>query len=131
MKTVRKICCYSALLAGIAFLGAACGDADEEKDVTGPQIDLKDPEEGEEFAAGNRHGVHIEFDLADLSGLNAYKVDIHSGAGHSHSKMLKAVDWSYQKVYDDAKGLKNHHVHVHSDSIPADATLGEYHLGIS
>jgi hypothetical protein len=135
MKTVKKTCCHAALLAGLAFFAAACGDKDEEKDVKGPEITLAEPEIDEEFAAGSKSGVHMKFDLADPSGLNWVKIDIHSnsGEGHSHSSLLKAAttDWSYQETYDGAKGLKNHHAHIHSDSIPADATLGEYHLGIS
>jgi hypothetical protein len=111
----------------MAFYASAC----DEKDTTGPEITLTEPEEGEEYAAGSAGGVHIEFDLADVSGLNEYKVDIHSGEGHSHSSLIKAASWNYQKAYEDAKGLKNHHAHDNSDTIPADATLGKYHLVFS
>lgn len=132
MRTVKKICCYAHLLAGMAFVAAACSNDD--KDTTGPVITLEEPVDGDTVAAGSKHGVHIEFDLADESGLNTFKIDIHSGAGHSHESQAKAAetsDWSFLKTYDEAKGLKNHHVHVHSDSIWANATLGDYHFGIS
>ncbi|MDR3350049.1 MAG: DUF4625 domain-containing protein [Prevotellaceae bacterium] len=120
----------------IAMMGLAFSNCNHDE-TNGPEIILEEPEEGQPFTAGSAHGVHMEFDLKDESGLNQYKIDIHYGGGHVHSQALKtqsaaaAVDWSYQKTYDDAKGLKNHHVHVHSDSIPENATLGEYHLGIS
>jgi hypothetical protein len=123
---------YFAILALIGLFAITCN----KKDTTGPEIILHEPEPGQPFTAGDAHGVHIEFDLADESGLNQYKIDIHFGGGHTHSSPASArlldesVEWSYQKTYDDAKNLKNHHVHVHSDSIPANASLGEYHLGI-
>ncbi|MDR0694229.1 MAG: DUF4625 domain-containing protein [Prevotellaceae bacterium] len=119
------------LLMGLAFSHCKHDETDA------PVITLEEPEEGQPFTAGSEHGVHMEFDLEDASGLNWYKIDIHYGGGHSHSLSLQAqplsepVQWSYQKTYDDAKGLKNHHVHVHSEAIPANAVLGEYHLGIS
>ncbi|MDR1405795.1 MAG: DUF4625 domain-containing protein [Prevotellaceae bacterium] len=122
-----------AVLAGCALAGCS---HDETTETTGPVITLHEPEENQPFTAGNAHGVHLEFDLADESGLNQYKIDIHYGEGHTHSQALQAqpqaarADWSYQKTYEDAKGLKNHHVHVHSDSIPENASLGAYHLGI-
>jgi hypothetical protein len=131
MRTVKKICCYAPLLAGMAFGAVACSNDD--KDTTGPVITLAEPEDGETFTAGSKSGVHIEFDLADESGLNTFKVDIHSGEGHSHESQAKAAasDWSFQKTYDEAKGLKSHKVHVHSDSIWANATIGDYHFGVS
>jgi hypothetical protein len=134
MKTLKKNCFYAAFLsAGWALCATACSN-DDNKDATGPVITISEPATGDTAHAGEAHGLHMEFDLTDESGLNTYKIDIHSGAGHSHeSRLLKAAatDWSFQKVYEDAKDLKNHHAHIHSDSIPADATLGEYHLGIS
>ncbi|MDR3365830.1 MAG: DUF4625 domain-containing protein [Prevotellaceae bacterium] len=132
MKAIKTFCYHAPLLlAGLLFITAACDK--EDKDTAGPTITLKEPVEGDTAHAGEAHGLHIELDLADESGLNTYKIDIHYGEGHSHESLLKAAanNWSYQKTYDNAKGLKNYHVHVHSDSIPANATLGEYHFGIS
>ncbi|MDR0582161.1 MAG: DUF4625 domain-containing protein [Prevotellaceae bacterium] len=126
------------LLAIILLMGLAFSNCKHDE-TDGPVITLEEPEEGQPFTAGSKHGVHMEFDLEDESGLNQYKIDIHYGGDHTHSLSLQAqplselsrAQWSYQKTYDDAKGLKNHHVHVHSDSIPENATLGEYHLGIA
>ncbi|MDR0565560.1 MAG: DUF4625 domain-containing protein [Prevotellaceae bacterium] len=135
LKTLKTLCFYAAFpLAGWALFATACSNDD--KDTTGPVITVDEPVNGDTAHAGEAHGLHIEFDLKDESELNTYKIDIHSGAGHSHStSLLKAVanDWSYQKMVKMdtvEQGLKNHRVHVHSDSIPANATLGEYHLGI-
>ncbi|MDR2814724.1 MAG: DUF4625 domain-containing protein [Prevotellaceae bacterium] len=128
--TTTKAFFYSAalLLGGLAFFATACDD----EDATGPVITVEEPLNGDSVQAGEEHGLHMEFDLEDESGLNTYKIDIHSGAGHSHPSPLKveSTGWSFQKVYEDAKNLKNHHVHIHSDSVPADAR-GDYHLGIS
>jgi uncharacterized protein YxeA len=124
---------YFILLALLLIIAASCSDNDE-KDTIGPVITLIEPEEGEEYKAGDAEGVHIEFDLADESGIGQYKIDIHDGSGHSHNSTLKAdgttIPWNYQKVYDNAKGLKNHHVHIHSEAIPDNAKLGDYHLMI-
>jgi hypothetical protein len=123
---------YLILLAVISLLAVSCGK-DSEKDTSGPVITLIEPEEGEEYKVGDEDGVHLEFDVADESGLGQYKIDIHDGSGHTHAS-TKADDapvaWSYQKIYDDAKGLKNHHVHIHSEAIPQNAKLGAYHLMI-
>ncbi|MDR0546773.1 MAG: DUF4625 domain-containing protein [Dysgonamonadaceae bacterium] len=124
---------YFVFFVLFLFVTTSC-DSDNEKDTSGPTITLIEPEKGEEYKAGDADGVHIEFDLADESGIEQYKIDIHDGSGHSHSSTLKAdaatIAWSYQKVYDDAKGLKNHHVHIHSEAIPEAAKLGDYHLMI-
>ncbi|MDR3235190.1 MAG: DUF4625 domain-containing protein [Prevotellaceae bacterium] len=126
---------YYASVALLSFTVAACSE-EEAKDTSGPVVTLGEPEKGEEFTAGSAGGVHMEFDLADESGIGQYSIDIHSAAdGHSHSSVVHTsantgVAWGYQKVYDDATGLKNHHVHVHSDSIPANALLGDYHLAV-
>lgn len=131
LKTLKTFCFYAALLpAGWALFATACSNDD--KDAKGPVITVYEPANGDTAHAGEEHGLHMEFDLADESGLNTYKIDIHNGAHGSHgSRLIKATskDWSYDTVYY-AKNLKNKSVHVHSDSIPADATLGEYHLGI-
>ena len=126
------------LLAIILLVGLAFSNCKHDE-TNGPVITLEEPEEGQPFTAGSKHGVHMEFDLEDESGLNQYKIDIHYGGGHTHSQSLQTqslpeqsrADWSFQKTYDDAKGLIKHQVHVHSDSIHLNATLGEYHLGIA
>jgi len=132
---MRKIM-YYASMALLSFTVAACSSSDDEtKDTTGPVITLGEPEEGEEFTAGSASGVHMEFDLADESGIGQYRIDIHDAAGHVHAESSAVrlaegagVSWAYDITYDDAKGLKNHHVHVHSEAIPTDAKLGDYHL---
>ncbi|MDR3189200.1 MAG: DUF4625 domain-containing protein [Prevotellaceae bacterium] len=131
MKAIKTFCYSAALLsAGLLFFVTACNE--NEKDVTKPVITVEEPAEGDTVHAGEAHGLHMEFDLEDESGLNEYKVDVHYGGDHSHSSYVKTTGtgWSFQKTYGDAKGLRNHHAHHHSDSIPADAALGEYHLGI-
>jgi hypothetical protein len=131
---MRKIM-YYAFMAMLSFTVAACKD--ETKDTKGPDVTIGEPEKGEEFTVGTASGIHIEFDLADESGIGQYKIDIHDAIGHTHDAISAVrtaagagVAWEYLKVYDDAAGLKNHHVHVHSDSIPADALLGNYHLAV-
>jgi hypothetical protein len=123
---------FYAVIALVGLFLIACSK-DAAKDTTGPVITLTEPEAGEAFTAGDPDGVHLEFDLEDESGINQYKIDIHYGGGHSHNIKPTAagVSWSYQKVYDDRKGQLNAHIHIHSEAIPADAQLGDYHLGIS
>ncbi|MDR2802130.1 MAG: DUF4625 domain-containing protein, partial [Prevotellaceae bacterium] len=75
------------LLVGLAF--SNCNN-DENIETNGPEIILEEPEEEQPFTAGSAHGVHMEFDLADESGLNQYKIDIHYGGGHTHSLSLQA-----------------------------------------
>ncbi|MGI6793256.1 DUF4625 domain-containing protein [Bacteroides sp. KG68] len=131
MKTrlfISAIC----LLTGVSF--SAC-NKDDKGDVTPPVIKLTEPEEGDELLIGDKHGVHLEMDLSDDVELKSYRINIHSNFDHhGHEGKTKAagetVPFSFNKVYDDAKGLKNHHVHNHDIVIPANATPGDYHLMI-
>lgn len=123
-------------LGFVAF--SSCSDDKDESDTTGPVITLTDPNDGDSFARGE--DIHITFDLEDESGLNNYKIDIHWGEGHTHksavvahSEPIKEKAWNYLKVYNDdteVKGKKKAHVHIHTDEIPEDAKLGEYHFGV-
>lgn len=129
MKTkliIPAICLMAALFAFIS-----CDD--EKGDVTPPVINLTEPEEGAELLIGNEHGVHLEMDLADDVELQSYRINIHSNFdhhGHTRSASGETVAFSFDKVYDDAAGKKNHHVHNHDIVIPANATPGDYHLMI-
>lgn len=119
-------------LTTIFALGfSACG-SDDSKDVTGPNISLTKPINDETFTRGE--AVRIEFDLADESGINNYKVDIHWSEGHEHtntkSTLIEDDNWSFQKVYDDQKGKTKAQVIVYTDQIAANAKSGDYHLGI-
>jgi hypothetical protein len=114
-------------------LSAACSSDD---DTTGPEIKLLQPVNEAAFMRGDR--VTIEFDLADPSGINAYKIDIHYAAGdHAHTHALRAAaaeedseePWSYQASYDDRKGQPSAHVTL-TAVVPNNAQEGEYHLGI-
>jgi hypothetical protein len=132
MKTIY----YTMMIVCAGFALAACSE--ETKDVTGPSIQLEEPTEDQPFTADGTHEVHIEFDLADESGINEYTIEIHyADGGHSHAPQQAAAAaadereaWSYKRVYADKSGQKNAHVHVHSDVIPANARLGDYHLGV-
>jgi len=131
MKTrlfISAIC----LLTGVFF--SAC-DKDDKGDVTPPVIKLAEPEEGDELLIGDKHGVHLEMDLSDDVELKSYSINIHSNFDHhDHHGTTKAANetkaFSFNKVYDDANGKKNHHVHNHDIVIPANATPGDYHLMI-
>lgn len=109
----------------------ACND-DDNKDTTGPVINLTDPANEATFKRGE--DIHIEGELSDESGINNYKVDIHSAEGHDHNTLksttAKDIAWTFQKVYEDARGKKNAHIHLHTDIIPENAKTGEYHLGL-
>jgi len=131
MKTklfISAIC----LLTSVCF--SAC-DKDDKGDVTPPVIKLAEPEEGDELLIGGEHGVHLEMDLSDDVELKSYRINIHNNFDHhSHGEKTKAAGetkaFSFDKVYNDAEGKKNHHVHNHDIVIPADATPGDYHLMI-
>lgn len=132
MKTrlfISTICLLTSM-----FLFSSCDD-DDKGDVTPPVISLAEPEEGAELLIGGEHGVHLEMDLADDVELKSYRINIHSNFDHhGHGSKTKAADetvtFSFDKVYDDAAGKKNHHVHNHDIVIPANATPGDYHLMI-
>ncbi|MCD8184148.1 MAG: DUF4625 domain-containing protein [Bacteroides sp.] len=131
MKTklfIPAIC----LLAGLSFL-ASCDDNDKTSDVTPPIISLIEPEEGAELLIGSENGVHLEMDLTDDVELKSYRINVHSNFDH-HGHTTRADDGtvasSFDQVYDDAAGKKNHHVHMHDIKIPANATPGDYHLMI-
>lgn len=126
----------SATLVTLFIVGfTACSDDKDVSDTEGPKISLDEPSNGESFKRGK--DIHIEFDLEDESGINNYKVDVHWGEGHSHKSSTleqgttpQDIPWSYQKVYDDKKGQVKAHVHIHSEEIPENAKIGEYHFGI-
>jgi hypothetical protein len=118
---------------------AACSD---DKDTTGPEITLINPANEEVFARGDE--LPIVFDLADPSGINEYKIDIHYADGeHAHTHSLSATLaeadgdedegdeelWVLEKTYTDQKGKTSAHV-TKTLSIPGDIHGGEYHLGI-
>lgn len=129
MKTKQFIPAICLMAALFAF--TSCDD--EKGDVTPPVINLTEPEEGAELLIGNEHGVHLEMDLADDVELQSYRINIHSNFdhhGHTRSASGETVAFSFDKVYDDAAGKKNHHVHNHDIVIPANATPGDYHLMI-
>lgn len=133
MLIKKKLLAALIMLSFVAF--SACSDDKDPSDTTGPTITLESPNKGDTFHRGK--DIHIEFDLEDEDGINNYKVDIHWGEGHDHrssamnrTSASQDVAWSYQKVYDDKKGQKNAHVHIHTNEIPDNAKLGEYHFGI-
>jgi uncharacterized lipoprotein YbaY len=130
-------------VAIFALTLAACSD---EKDTTGPEIKLIQPEApyGAELTFARGDSITIEFTLADPSGINVYKIDIHyAGDGHTHDAHSHALSatatpeeedeheepWSFQKDYDDQKGKTSAHVTL-TLPIPDDIHGGEYHLGI-
>ena len=122
-----------SLLAMSVFAFISCDDSDS--DTTKPVIELSEPEEGQELKIGDEHGVHFEMDLSDDVELQSYRINIHSNFdNHDHTPSTKADDgtvaFTFDKVYDDAAGKKNHHVHNHDIKIPANATPGNYHLMI-
>lgn len=129
MKT--KLFISTICLLACTFIFTSCDD--EKGDVTPPVISLVEPEEGAELLIGDEHGVHLEMDLSDDVELQSYRINIHSNFDH-HEHTTKAegetVDFSFDKVYSDAAGTKNHHVHQHDIVIPANATPGDYHLMI-
>ncbi|MDR2448689.1 MAG: DUF4625 domain-containing protein [Prevotellaceae bacterium] len=129
MKT--KFFLYVAIFA---LTLAACSD---DKDTTGPEIKLLQPENEAVFTRGD--AISIVFDLADPSGVNAYKIDIHyAGDEHAHSHALDVTPahedeeeepWEFLEIYDDQKGKTSAHVEK-TVTVPNDIHGGEYHLGI-
>lgn len=131
MKTTRLFFLTIILFISVTLF-SACDD-DEKGDVTPPVISLAEPEEGAELLIGGEHGVHLEMDLTDDVELLSYRINVHPNFDHHGHSTAKAatdetVDFSFDKVYDDAAGRKNHHVHNHDIVIPANATPGDYHL---
>jgi hypothetical protein len=129
MKT--KFFLYTAIFAFAAT--AACSD---DKDTTGPEIRLISPENEAIFTRGDE--LPIVFELADPSGINEYKIDIHyAGEGHAHSHSLSATLtdeeeeelWVFLETYTSQKGKTSALVTL-TPIIPANAHGGEYHLGI-
>jgi hypothetical protein len=137
MKT--KFFLYVAIFA---LAAAACSD---DKDTTGPEITLLQPENEAAFARGDE--LLIEFELSDPSGINACKIDIHyAGDGHTHSQSLgitptheegeEEEPWEHQELCTididtntDLKGKTSARV-TKTLTIPDHAQEGEYHLGI-
>ena len=133
MKT--KFFLYVAIFA---LAAAACSD---DKDTTGPEITLLQPANEDAFARGDE--ISIEFDLADPSGINEYKIDIHyagEGHEHAHSQALGVTPthedggeeeepWKFQETYTDQKGKTFAHVEL-TVPVPDNIHGGEYHLGI-
>ncbi len=131
MKTKLFISALCLLTSILSF--TSCDD--DKGDVTPPIISLIEPEEGDELLIGSENGVHLEMDLSDDVELKSYRINIHSNFdNHGHTPSTKAdngtVAFTFDKVYDDAAGKKNHHVHNHDIKIPANATPGNYHLMI-
>jgi hypothetical protein len=130
-------------LAIFALTLAACSD---DKDTTGPEITLKQPQNEAAFARGE--SIPIEFDLADPSGIKEYKIDIHYAGdehthdAHSHALSIKLAaeeaenPWEYEYIqdgqnYDDYKAGETFISVTHTTTtIPATAQEGEYHLGV-
>jgi hypothetical protein len=135
MKT--KFFLYTAIFAFAAT--AACSD---DKDTTGPEIRLISPENEDVFTRGDE--LPIVFELADPSGINEYKIDIHySGGEHAHSHSLSATltdeeeeePWEYEYIQDGQAydGYKKGETFAHvtlTPTVPPNAQGGEYHLGI-
>ena len=137
MKT--KFFLYVAIFA---LAAAACSD---DKDTTGPEITLLQPENEAAFARGDE--LLIEFRLDDPSGINEYKIDIHYAGeehahAHAHSQALSATPthedgeeeeheetWESLETYTDKKGKTSAHVEK-TLTVPDDIHGGEYHLGI-
>jgi hypothetical protein len=124
-------------VAIFALTLAACSD---EKDTVGPEITLVQPENEASFTRGEI--IFAKFDLADPSGINVYKIDIHyAGDGHTHDAHSNALsvtatseeeeehEWSVQEIYYDQKGKTSAHVELELP-IPNDIHGGEYHFGI-
>jgi hypothetical protein len=129
MKTTSFL--YAAICAVV--LSAACSVND---DTIGPEITLLQPANEAAFTRGDR--VTIEFDLADPSGINVCKVDIHyAGGEHAHTHALRAASveeeteepWNYQEIYTGLNGQPSAHVTL-TATVPGNAQEGEYHLGI-
>ena len=132
MKT--KFFLYAAIFA---LAAAACSD---DKDTTGPEITLLQPENEAAFARGGE--LLIVFDLADPSGVNEYKIDIHyagEGHEHAHSQSLgitptheegeEEEPWEHLETYTDQNGKTSARV-TKTLTVPGNAQEGEYHLGI-
>lgn len=124
-------------LALIAFpLFTSCNDDDDKgKDTQGPKITLYTPADGQHMHKGDE--LIVKFQLADESGIQSYKLDIHSAAGHTHehddhvhTRAEELKNWSYQKVYTDMKGQKEADVQLDLGKVPTDIKGGDYHLGV-
>lgn len=134
MKTKKLF--LAALFMATPLFFFSCSDDDDAKDTTGPTITLNKPTDDEAFHLGEN--IEIDFSLADESGINNYKVDIHwAGDGHVHTSSVtikvdeaEGTEWAYQKVYEDKKGQKTAHLIITTDEIPTGTKGGHYHLGI-
>lgn len=118
---------FNLLLVGLIALSiptlSSCGN---DGDTTRPVINLIEPAEDDVLTIGE--AVHLEMELSDNEMLSSYKIDIHSAAGHDHSR-AEAVTTIFEDDWD-VSGQKNVPVHHHEIVIPADAEPGDYHLMI-
>jgi hypothetical protein len=113
---------YIGLILLIGF--TACNT--EEMDTEIPVITINEPHDHEHFHPGGK--IHFDADFSDNVGLKQFKIDIHSGEGHTHKSngiRLQDNEWSYVYTGD----LEGRNKHVHMDiTIPEDAKHGEYHF---
>lgn len=118
----------ASLLAVSLLLFTSCSDDDKEEVELNP-ITLLKPENGAKFKRGEF--INVEFEVNSSTGISSYKLDIHHAGGHNHRAVEEAT-WTYEEVHEDSHvGEKKAVVKfTTAEAIPANAKLGEYHLGI-
>lgn len=121
---MKKIVLTAAVVVLISIFSSCSPDSDTEK----PAITIITPEVEQVFAPGAV--INIKFELRDNDALRSFKIDIHENDGHNHGprvgRSTNAV-FSYEKTEQISSNVYRSSREV---TIPTDAELGEYDLGI-
>ena len=133
-KTIITV--FSTILMFTAFV--AC-DNDEKNDSDQPSIVYLSPDKDAHYLVGG--SLEVASDIKAQAGIKEIKIDIHYGAGHSHDhSSVRTEDhghdheevanaWSQSRIITEAGNKTNYSLSEYF-TIPNDAALGDYHVGI-
>lgn len=133
-KTV--ITAISTLLMLSAFY--ACDNNDDDKSAK-PTITYLSPEKDAHYHLGDN--LEVASTIKSEAGIREIKIDIHYGEGHSHDEngeghedhdhddIVDGNAWTESTIITEAENKMEYNL-TKNYTIPADAAVGHYHVGI-